>query len=124
MCNGKITCTIFSTTFSDKSNDLIYAIESRESSKYLLKQDERIYDGSTNTSVDSYAGVVLFSTIGYIPNNVESSRLIVVEPDDTIVIASTCLGIAKCGSEDRQFFINGVQKMTWKTNNVVLFSCQ
>ena len=35
----------------DKSNDLIYGFERRERSQYLLKQDERIYDGSTNTSV-------------------------------------------------------------------------
>ena len=92
----------------NKSNDLIFGVESRGSIQYLLKQDERIYDGSTNTSVDSYADVVLFSMVGYIPNYVEYSRPIVVEPDDIIVIASTCLGIAKSGSEDRQFFIIGI----------------
>ena len=69
-----------------------YGVESHGSSQYLLKQGERIYDGSTNTSVDSYAYVVLFSTIGYIPNNVEYSWPIVVEPYETIVIVSTCLG--------------------------------
>ena len=37
--------------FLDKSNDLIYGVESWESSQFLLKQDERIYDGSTNTQV-------------------------------------------------------------------------
>ena len=62
----------------DRSNDLIYGVESHGSSQYLLKQDERIYDGSTNTSVDSYADVVLFSTIFCIPNNVEYSPPIVV----------------------------------------------
>ena len=55
----------------DKSNDLIYGVESRGSSQYLLIQDEIIYDGSTNTNVNSYVDVVLFSTVGYIPNNVE-----------------------------------------------------
>ena len=44
----------------DKSNDLIYGCKSRGSIQYLLKQDERIYDGSTDTSVDSYADMVLF----------------------------------------------------------------
>ena len=44
--------------------------------------------------------MVLFPIVVYIPNNVECSGTIVVEPDDTIVIASTCLGIAKNGSED------------------------
>ena len=103
--------------FPDKSNDLIYGVERRGSSQYLLKHDVIIYDGSTNyTSVDSYAYVVLFSTVGYIPNNVEYSW-----PDDIIVIASTCLGIAKSGSEDWQFFINGIQKTTWKTNKYKLY---
>ena len=83
----------------DKSNDLIYGIESCVSIQHLHKQDERIYDGSTNTSVDSYVVVLLFPT-PYIPNNVEYSRPIGVEPGDTIVIPSTCLGIAKSGSED------------------------
>ena len=79
----------------NKSNDLNYGVEISGSSQYLLKQDETIYDDSTNTSVDSYAYVVLFSTVGYIPNNVEYSQPIVVKPDDTIVIAFTCLGIEK-----------------------------
>jgi len=105
----------------DKSADLIYGVESWGSSKYLLKQNERIYDGSTNTSVDSYANMVLLPTIAYIPNNVEYSRPIVVEPDDTIFIASKCLGISKSGIEDRQFFINGIQKTTWKTNKYKLY---
>ena len=61
----------------DKSNDMIYGVETHGSSQYLLKQDERFCDGSTNTSVDSYAIVVLISTVGYIPNNVEYSRPIV-----------------------------------------------
>ena len=52
----------------DKSNDLIYGVEIRGSSQYLIKKNEIIYDGSTNTSVDSYAYMVLFSTVGYIPN--------------------------------------------------------
>ena len=85
-----------------------YGVESRGSIQYLFKQDERVYGGSTNTSVDSYANMVLFPTVAYIPNNVEYSWPIVVEPDDAIVIASTCLGIAKSGSEDRQFFIIGI----------------
>ena len=105
----------------DKSNDLLYGVESRGSIQYLLKQDEIIYDGSTNTTVDSYADVVLFLTVAYIPNNVEYSRHIAVETDDTIVIASTCLGIAKSGSKDPQFFINRIQKRTWKTNNYKLY---
>ena len=49
--------------FPYKSNDLIYGVESCGSSQYLLKQDEIIYDGSTNTSVDSYAYVVLFQLL-------------------------------------------------------------
>ena len=71
----------------DKSNDLIYGCKSRGSIQYLLKQDERIYDGSTNIIVDSYADVVLFPTVAYTPNNVEYSRPIAIESNDTIVIA-------------------------------------
>ena len=78
---------------------MIYGVESRGSIQYLLKQDERIYDGSTNTSVDSYVDVVIFPNVAYIPNNVEYSQPIVVKPDDIIIIASTCLGIAKTRSE-------------------------
>ena len=100
---------------------MIYGVESRGSSQYLLKQDEIIYDGSTNTNVDSYVDVVLFSTVGYIQNNVEYSRPIVIKPDDNIVIASTCLRIAKSGIEDRQFFINGIHKTIWKTNKYKLY---
>ena len=37
--------------------------------------------------------MVLLPTIAYISNNVEYSGPIAVEPDDTILIASTCLGI-------------------------------
>ena len=84
----------------NKSNDLIYTVEIQGSSQYLLKQNERIYDSSTNTTVDSYANVVLFSIVGYIPNNIEYSRPIIVKPDDTMVIASTCLGIDKSASEE------------------------
>ena len=86
--------------FPNKSNDLIYGVEICGSIQYLLKHDERIYNGSTNTSVNSYANVVLFSTVVYIPNNFEYSRPIAVEPNDTIIMAYTCLGIAKSGSRD------------------------
>ena len=105
----------------NKSNDLIYTVEIQGSSQYLLKQNERIYDGSRNTSVDTYVDVVLFSNVGYIPNNVEYSWPIVVEPNNIVVITTTCLGIAKSGSEDRQFFINGIQKTTWKTKKYKLY---
>ena len=107
--------------FLDKSIDLIYGVEICGSSQHLLKQDGRIDVGSTNTSVDSYVDMVLLPTVAYIPTNVEYSRPIIVEPDDTIVIASTCLGIAKSGSEDREFFINGIQKTTWKNNKYKLY---
>ena len=50
----------------DKANDMIYGVESHGSSQYLLRQDERIHDGSTNTSVYSYAYVVLFPIVAYI----------------------------------------------------------
>ena len=73
--------------FPDKSIDLIYGVEICGSSQHLHKQDGRIDVGSTNTSVDSYADVVLFPIVAYIPNNVEYSGPIVVKPDDTIVIA-------------------------------------
>ena len=63
--------------FLDKSIDTIYGVESHGRSQYLLKKDEIIYDGSTNSNVDSYVDVEFFSTVGYIPNNVEYSRPIV-----------------------------------------------
>ena len=81
------------SNFPDQSIDLIDEIRSHGSNQYLLKQIGRIDDDSTNTSVDSYVDMVLLPTVAYIPTNVEYSRPIIVEPDDTIVIASTCLGI-------------------------------
>ena len=73
----------------------MHNVLNRGSRQYLLKQDEIIYDGSTNTSVDSYADIMLFPNVAYIPNNVEYSQPIIVEPDDTIVIASLGLGTGK-----------------------------
>ena len=62
--------------FPNKSNDLIYGVESCGSSQYLLKHDEAIYDGSTNISVDNYADMVLLPTVANIPNNVEYSEML------------------------------------------------
>ena len=59
--------------FPDKSIDMIYGVESCGSSQYLLKHDEIFDDGSTITSVDSYANVVLLPTVAYIPISVEYS---------------------------------------------------
>ena len=39
--------------FPYKSNDMIYVVEIHGSSEYMPKQDVRIYDVSTSTSVDS-----------------------------------------------------------------------
>ena len=58
--------------FPDKSNDLIYGVESHGSSQYLHKQDEIIYDGPTNISVDSYVDMVLFSIVGYIRRRIHN----------------------------------------------------
>ena len=63
-----------------------------------------------------------FPTVTSISNDGEyDTRPIVVKLYDIIVITSTCLGIEKSGSEDRQFFINGIQKTTWKTNKYKLY---
>ena len=44
-------------------------VGSHGSSQHLLKQGGRTNDGSTNTSVDSYAEFVSLPTIACIPNN-------------------------------------------------------
>ena len=77
----------------DKSIDPIYGFKSNGGSQYLIKKYGRIDEGKTNKSVDSYADMVLLSIVSYIQNNVEYSGYIDVNPDNTIVIASTCLGI-------------------------------